>query len=62
MPEALSSKDEADKILEQMKGTDFGEYLAIMRQEASEGNTEKLNEVFNAFKAAVQSKPGNKAD
>lgn len=61
-PAALSSKEEADKIVERMKGTDFGEYLAIMRQNASEGKTEKLTELFNAFNTVVQSKPGNEAE
>lgn len=58
----LSSKEEADEILERMKGTDFGEYLATMRHEASEGNTEKLTELFNAFNMVLQSKPGNEAE
>lgn len=61
MPMALSSKDEAAKILERMQGTDFGEYLATMRKEASEGNTEKLLELIDAFQSAIQNKPEGQA-
>lgn len=62
MPMALSSKEEAAKILERMKGTDFGEYLATMRKEAAEGNTEKLFELIDAFQSAIQNKPEGQAE
>ena len=53
MKTALSSKQESLAILERMKDTELGKYLATMRKEASEGNTEKLFEALEAFKDAM---------
>lgn len=62
MPMAHSSKVEAANILERMKDTDFGTYLATMRQEASEGNTEKLFELLNAFQSVINERPDNQEE
>lgn len=62
MPMALSSKEEAANILERMKDTDFGKYLAAMRQEASEGNADKLFELLYAFQSGTKDKPDNQEE
>lgn len=54
MQKPCSSSEESANFLEKIKDTEVGKYLATMKQEASEGELEKLNKVLNSFQEIIK--------